>query len=60
MASIARPPCDEAAILGALEPLFARYAAERANDEGFGDFLLRSGVVVAARAAIPITLETRT
>ena len=55
-----RENIDEAEILGALEPLFARYAAERANAEGFGDFLLRSGVVAAARAAIPITLETRT
>jgi len=40
--------------------LFVRYAAERSNAEGFGGFLLRSGVVAAARAAIPITLETRT
>jgi len=55
-----RENIDEAGVLGALEPLFARYAAERANGEGFGDFLLRCGVVAAARAAIPITLETRT
>jgi len=54
-----RENIDEAEILGALEPLFVRYAAERANGEAFGDFLLRSGVVAAARAAIPITLETR-
>jgi sulfite reductase (NADPH) hemoprotein beta-component len=55
-----RENIDEAGILGALEPLFTRYAAERANAEGFGDFLLRTGMVAAARAAIPITLETRT
>jgi sulfite reductase (NADPH) hemoprotein beta-component len=32
-------------ILGALDPLFARYAGEREPGEGFGDFLHRSGVV---------------
>ena len=32
-------------ILAALEPLFARYAGERDDGEGFGDFLHRSGVV---------------
>ncbi len=36
---------DEAAILAALDPLFARYAAERAAGEGFGDFLLRAGIL---------------
>ncbi|HSE13124.1 MAG TPA: assimilatory sulfite reductase (NADPH) hemoprotein subunit [Rudaea sp.] len=55
-----RENIDEAEILGTLEPLFTRYAAERANGEGFGDFLLRAGIVAAAqRAAIPITVETR-
>jgi sulfite reductase (NADPH) hemoprotein beta-component len=55
-----RENIDEAEILGTLEPLFLRYAAERTNGEGFGDFLLRTGVITAARAAIPVTLETRT
>jgi sulfite reductase (NADPH) hemoprotein beta-component len=55
-----RENIDEPEILATLEPLFARYAAERANGEGFGDFLLRAGVITAPRAAIPITLETRT
>ncbi|MGE8279176.1 MAG: assimilatory sulfite reductase (NADPH) hemoprotein subunit [Stenotrophomonas sp.] len=32
-------------ILGALEPLFARYAGEREAEEGFGDFLHRAGIV---------------
>ena len=32
-------------ILESLEPLFARYANERDADEGFGDFLHRSGIV---------------
>ena len=32
-------------ILDALEPLFARYANERDNGEGFGDFLHRAGIV---------------
>ncbi|MEO6104395.1 MAG: assimilatory sulfite reductase (NADPH) hemoprotein subunit [Pseudoxanthomonas sp.] len=35
----------EAEILDALDPLFARYAGEREADEGFGDFLHRSGIV---------------
>ncbi|MCW4454682.1 assimilatory sulfite reductase (NADPH) hemoprotein subunit [Flavobacterium sp. MXW15] len=35
----------EAEILDALDPLLARYAAERDGDEGFGDFLHRSGLV---------------
>lgn len=38
-----RENVDEAAILAALEPLFAGYAAERAHGEHFGDWLLRSG-----------------
>lgn len=50
-----RENADEAAILAALEPLFARYVTERAQDEGFGDFLLRAGVVEAARR-IPLAL----
>jgi len=40
-----RENIDETAILGALDPLFARYAAERNDAEGFGDFLLRVGVL---------------
>ncbi|MEP6899760.1 MAG: assimilatory sulfite reductase (NADPH) hemoprotein subunit [Rhodanobacter sp.] len=40
---IYRENVDEAAILSALDPLFAHYANERAFGEGFGDFLLRSG-----------------
>lgn len=35
----------EAEILDALDPLFARYAAERGGGEGFGDFLHRAGIV---------------
>ncbi len=38
---------DEATILEALEPLFARYAVERSAGEGFGDFLLRVGILAA-------------
>jgi sulfite reductase (NADPH) hemoprotein beta-component len=44
---------DEAAILAALDPLFARYAADRAPGEGFGDFLLRSGALGAPPRRIP-------
>jgi sulfite reductase (NADPH) hemoprotein beta-component len=40
-----RENVDEAAILATLDPLFARYAAERADGEGFGDFLLRAGIL---------------
>jgi sulfite reductase (NADPH) hemoprotein beta-component len=45
-----RENIDEAGILAELDALFARYAAERERLEGFGDFLLRSGVVSAPRA----------
>jgi sulfite reductase (NADPH) hemoprotein beta-component len=40
-----RENVDEAAILATLDPLFARYAAERADGESFGDFLLRAGIL---------------
>ena len=40
-----RENIPEAEILGALDPLFARYAGEREADEGFGDFLHRAGIV---------------
>lgn len=40
-----RENIDEDAILAALDPLFARYAGERGEGEGFGDFLHRSGIV---------------
>jgi sulfite reductase (NADPH) hemoprotein beta-component len=39
-----RENITEAEILDALDPLFARYAAERDSGEHFGDFLLRAGV----------------
>ncbi|MBC7988812.1 MAG: assimilatory sulfite reductase (NADPH) hemoprotein subunit [Luteimonas sp.] len=48
----------ETDILSALDPLFADYAGERTQDEGFGDFLVRRGVVAIperdVRRAIPI------
>ena len=40
-----RENVDEAALLDALDGLFARYAAEREPSEHFGDFLLRGGVL---------------
>jgi sulfite reductase (NADPH) hemoprotein beta-component len=40
-----RENVDEAAIIEALDPLLARYAAEREAGERFGDFLVRAGVV---------------
>ena len=48
----------ESEILAALDPLFARYASTRADGEGFGDFLVREGVVEIPerdrRSGIPI------
>jgi sulfite reductase (NADPH) hemoprotein beta-component len=55
--SLYRENIDEPEILAALDPLFARYAAEREAKEGFGDFLLRAGVI-AARASIPVELQS--
>ncbi len=40
-----RENITEAQVLEALDPLLARYAAEREATEGFGDFLHRSGIV---------------
>jgi sulfite reductase (NADPH) hemoprotein beta-component len=42
-----RENIDEAAILEALEPLFASFARERQPGEGFGDFVVRAGVVAS-------------
>lgn len=36
---------NEQQILGALAPLFSQYAEKRQQDEHFGDFLIREGVV---------------
>jgi sulfite reductase (NADPH) hemoprotein beta-component len=41
---------DEAAIVAALDSAFARYAAERAVGERFGDFACRAGLVGTAAA----------
>ena len=49
-----RENIDEGAILAALDPLFAQYAAGRGNGEHFGDFLVRTGVVAAR--ALPLEL----
>jgi sulfite reductase (NADPH) hemoprotein beta-component len=48
-----RENIDEAAILETLDPLFARYAAERGQGEHFGDFLVRTGVLGAEPRRIP-------
>ncbi|RZO85847.1 MAG: hypothetical protein EVA58_04365 [Kiritimatiellaceae bacterium] len=42
-----RENIDEAQILAELDPLLARYAADRQPEEGFGDFLVRTNVVPA-------------
>ena len=44
---IYRENIDEAAILGELDGLFAGYATNRRPQEGFGDVLVRTGVVHA-------------
>jgi sulfite reductase (NADPH) hemoprotein beta-component len=44
-----RENIDQTQIVEALEPLLARYAGEREAAEGFGDFLVRVGVVAAPR-----------
>ena len=52
-----RENVDEVQILAALDELFARYAAERADGEAFGDFLVRAGVLAEAHyKTIPDTL----
>lgn len=53
-----RENVDEASILGALEPLFVSYGTGRLPDERFGDFLWRSGTLVApASRAIPLQVQ---
>ncbi|HJR74423.1 MAG TPA: assimilatory sulfite reductase (NADPH) hemoprotein subunit [Luteimonas sp.] len=47
-----RENADEAQILAALDPLLARYAAEREQEEGFGDFLLRQAIVKPPRSPV--------
>lgn len=44
-----RENIDEETILGILDPMLARYAAEREAGEYFGDFLVRAGIVEAER-----------
>ena len=39
---------DHAAIIAALDPVFAAYAAERQAGERFGDFVIRAGFVAAS------------
>ncbi|MDL0433283.1 assimilatory sulfite reductase (NADPH) hemoprotein subunit [Marinobacter sp. TBZ242] len=45
-----RENIDEETILSILKPMFERFAAEREDGEGFGDFLVRSGIVDADRS----------
>ncbi len=46
---------DEAGVLSALQPLLRDYAEKRLSQEAFGDFLYRTGVLVAP-AAIAVEL----
>lgn len=54
--TIYRENIAEPEILAALDPLFERYAAGRGVGEGFGDFLVRDGVVTP-RIGIPVELH---
>jgi sulfite reductase (NADPH) hemoprotein beta-component len=49
-----RENIDEATILGTLDPLFRGYAGQRQADEGFGDWLLRSGTLAPDNRSIPL------
>ena len=40
---------DEATILNTLDPLLARFANEKFNGEGFGDFVVRTGIIAAVK-----------
>ena len=53
-----RENVDEAGILAALDPLLADYAAAREPDEGFGDYLVRSGVVAPPPRRIAIEVQS--
>jgi len=55
-----RENIDEPAILAELDGLFARYAAERHNGEGFGDYLVRTGVIAPAPRRITTPMEITT
>ncbi len=52
-----RENIDEPQILAALDPLLGAYAAQRRPAEGFGDFLVRTGVVTP-RIGIPLELAS--
>lgn len=45
-----RENLDEAGILDVLDELFARYAKEAEENERFGDFLIRAGVVASVKS----------
>ena len=49
-----RENIDEAAILAELDALFAQYANGRTSGEHFGDFLVRTGVVIGK--SLPLEL----
>ena len=52
-----RENVDEAQILATLDELLARYAAERADAQAFGDFLVRAGVLAEPQyKVLPVTL----
>ena len=50
LGSLYRENIGEDEILASLEPLLAQYAANRLDDEHFGDFLVRTGVVREIRS----------
>ena len=52
LARLYRKNIKEQALIDLLDGLFARYAAERKHNEGFGDFVTRSGIVQPVTTAI--------
>ena len=49
---------DEATLLDAVDSLFGRFAAEREDNEHFGDFLIRAGVVEAVGHGSEVNRES--
>lgn len=49
---------DEATLLDAVDGLFGRFAADGEDNEHFGDFLIRAGVVEAVRHGSEVNLES--
>ncbi len=51
---LVRQNIDEQTVLDVLDPLLNRYASERESDEGFGDFLIRTGLIDSVATVLPL------